>query len=540
VPASSVPGRLQTLVQSSSVLVSADYASSTASSPCAAYAELSIDSDRGGDETGSSVLRRRSARSQSPFKVSRRAIMGGDADLPQRSSSPLKRRASSMEPDLDANMGDEVDLVPTQPPDTQESTSGSSNSDLPRAMSVDVEPVADYAADSMDGINGTVDKEGKAARQSQDCLACPTLTCRADVPSLEEQIKTIRTLYEAHRQTPLRADEIVYIVARSWVDKALALGGDPTHTKKAIFDGPLGPVDNSDIIEQIFLDQHGAPFVRLKQHITMEDYEIFPIDAWDLVVEWYGIKEGQYAIRRQVVNTAPDPVTAPNITVETNPLVLTIHRTWSETSPIPIDAALKRDNPPAMKFVVGRTYPMQAFLKDLKNYLKIPMSRKIRLWRISIQPPGPEMPIAPKALTPPDSPGRDGDGDDADDMWTKFLINIQTLTSVRKNEERVLVDCKDETYSENYNGRSNLQIYNLTEDVHLVVDEQIDSQSFVTTYVQGTSKSKAMITRGTESQGNTRAAQRLKGRRPVADLNRRRLEEALVPSDCRILATLAT
>ncbi len=74
--------------------------------------------------------------------------MGGDAELHQRSSSPLKRPASSMEPDLDAHMGDEVDLVPSQPPhDGQDvSAAGPSDVKLPRAMSVDVEPVADMGS----------------------------------------------------------------------------------------------------------------------------------------------------------------------------------------------------------------------------------------------------------------------------------------------------------------------------------------------------------------------------------------------------------
>lgn len=93
-PASSLPQRLQA---QGSNLVCADYASSAASSPCAsAYADLSIDSDRGGDDTDQGTL---TTRGQSPLPYSRRAIMSGDADLPHRSSSPLKRRASSMDPE---------------------------------------------------------------------------------------------------------------------------------------------------------------------------------------------------------------------------------------------------------------------------------------------------------------------------------------------------------------------------------------------------------------------------------------------------------
>jgi ubiquitin carboxyl-terminal hydrolase 4/11/15 len=144
-PASSLPPRLQT--QNSS-FVSADYASSAASSPCAsAYADLSIESDRGGDETGSA---RTLARSQSPLRLSHRAIMNGDADLPQRSSSPLKRRASSMDPENEADKTRDVDMGSSQVNESVEGPSQPSSADtLPRAMSVDApEPAVSSADDA--------------------------------------------------------------------------------------------------------------------------------------------------------------------------------------------------------------------------------------------------------------------------------------------------------------------------------------------------------------------------------------------------------
>lgn len=66
--------------------------------------------------------------------------MNGDAELPQRSSSPLKRRASSMDPetitdkngDAASSAGD-VEMTSTSNPSTE----------LPRAMSVDVVEASD-------------------------------------------------------------------------------------------------------------------------------------------------------------------------------------------------------------------------------------------------------------------------------------------------------------------------------------------------------------------------------------------------------------
>lgn len=147
-PASSLPPRLQTQASS---LVFVDYASSAASSPSAsAYADLTLDSDKGGDETGSVS---NFARSQSPFCISKRAIMTGDANEPNRSSSPLKRRASSMDHENETTTGRDVEMVTSQPTDAILDIDG------PRAMSVD-------APESTEATEG---------RASSPCRAIPNL-----------------------------------------------------------------------------------------------------------------------------------------------------------------------------------------------------------------------------------------------------------------------------------------------------------------------------------------------------------------------------
>lgn len=121
-PPSGVPPRLQT--QTSSF---ADSPSSAASSPCAASTDLSIDFDRTADlEDSGSTLQLPdygAAENQLPVHNSvRRALMGGAADSPQRSSSPLKRRASSMEPDQDnTDAKEDVDMLTIPDSQRQES-----------------------------------------------------------------------------------------------------------------------------------------------------------------------------------------------------------------------------------------------------------------------------------------------------------------------------------------------------------------------------------------------------------------------------------
>lgn len=64
--------------------------------------------------------------------------MGGAADLPQRSSSPLKRRASDLEAsDVPSSQKDDVDMVPVPSPEQLE-PSKSTDTTQDRAQSVDM------------------------------------------------------------------------------------------------------------------------------------------------------------------------------------------------------------------------------------------------------------------------------------------------------------------------------------------------------------------------------------------------------------------
>jgi len=103
-PATGVPPRLQT--QGSSLT---DYSpSEAASSPCTVSADFSIDVDLASD----SGVQGNQTNLSSAHHTVHRALMGGAADNPHRSSSPLKRPASSMEPEQDnADGREDVDMI---------------------------------------------------------------------------------------------------------------------------------------------------------------------------------------------------------------------------------------------------------------------------------------------------------------------------------------------------------------------------------------------------------------------------------------------
>ncbi|KPM40634.1 hypothetical protein AK830_g5925 [Neonectria ditissima] len=458
-PASSLPPRLQ---QQAS-LVSADYASSAASaasSPSAStYADLSIESDRGGDDTGPFPA---STRSQSPFRVSRRAIMNGDADIPHRSSSPLKRRASSMDPDNETAKARDVEMATSQITDSADASQQPSGA-LPRAMSLDA-PETSAASDG-------------------------SISSSQPVPPLHEQVQIIETLLKAFAEEPMKDGAKAYLVSRSWVDKALSLRSDSKETKAGLSTEPLGPVDNSDIIEEVMEEPNGAKFVRLKPGSGDEEFQLFSEDAWKMVVDWYGVKDGQQAIIRTAINAAESEA-EPNIMYEYHPPIFRIHRLWSEVSPLPIEQSLKAKDPAPLVLARSRSYRAQAFLKDIKTFTGVPMDRKIRLW-MAPQPIPVTGPSEPRrALTPPDSPGHAVPAD----SWSKLLLDVASFAQVR--DERIKVPLNDQTNNENYNGKASLHIYELNADQTLVIDEAVD-QFWVSTYTgRQRGNDKAIPTRG--------------------------------------------
>ena len=270
-----------------------------------------------------------------------------------------------------------------------------------------------------------------------------------------------------------------YLVSRTWVDKALALRPDNKRAKIDEADvKSLGPVDNSDIISDVITDSSGVEFVRLIPGGGLESFELFPEDAWNMVVDWYGVKEGQPPIIRTAIDAAPDAQSASDIIYELHPPIFRVHRLWSEISPFPIEQSLKAQNPPPLTLVRSRKSHAHTFLKDIKTLAGVPLDRKIRLHSISTPQPQVETkPSQGSALTPPDSPKLGANA--PAEAWSRLLLDTPSFSEVK--DLRMLLEIQDTTLNPKFNGKSPLQIHGLVTDQTLVVDEAIDNW-WVSTY----------------------------------------------------------
>ncbi|CAK7263699.1 hypothetical protein SEPCBS119000_000615 [Sporothrix epigloea] len=447
-------------------------------------------------------------RSQSPLiPVSHRAIvMGGAGDQTfERSSSPLKRNRDSMEQSSDSNIVKaRYESSPNSSPVDASSpvqTAADSREDVDMDA---VSPSQNDATDEAPPESGFVEPEADLDSASA------SKTTAVPVPSLEEQIRTIESLVHTFNSGELEEGTTAYLVSRRWLARAQALGGpDAAKAAKEASQGSLGPVDNADIIDSIVPDIEGNLAVRLKTGTSLLDLECFSKEAWDLLVSWHGLAEGQLPIVRHAYNTAPNSM-IPNVQYELHPPVFTLHRLWSVVSGIPYATEVPDLGQAAPAIMCTSNYNVQSFLRKAKTLLHIPMSRSVRMWSVPRKlaagnaagkasgsasvSANPLAALTSPGLqgisTPPDSPRlatKDGSAvpssANPQDSWSKMLLEVTDFMKLQPNVEREqLSQVKDLTHDENFNGQRTLAFISLVVDQTIVLDENVERNLWASTY----------------------------------------------------------
>jgi len=456
--------------------------------------------------------------------------MGGAADLPHRSSSPLKRRASDLEGEAPSSPKDDIDMITVPPSDTTETADSSTQpSRAQRAQSVDMlkgEPDADTPATSTQTQDPSPSSaETGSSRYMPQSSELQKLTCRhADIPPIDVQIKTVTTVCEAADQHQLNEGDKTYLVSKSWLNRVLARGSEARHNSKVDPEGEIGPVDNSDIIQQIIKDCDGEDFVQLKHGLGTESFSLFPQEAWDLVMAWYGLMPGQHPIVRYAHNTNPDRSGIPNVIYEFHPPIFTVHRLWSDSTSL-IPQLLKVQNPVAPVIVVSRSVQYIDFLRKAKTKANIDLSKKVRVWRIPRKQPAAD-PVPPTGdlTTPPSSrPSSPAPGaatapspGEPQDSWTRLLLDVATFSQLKKGLERELVNAQDQSGNPKYNGHSDLAFVGLGDNQAIVLDEQIDHDTHVSNHVSKTKTSTTGTRTGVSNLSHQSNSQANSGRNSPA------------------------
>jgi ubiquitin carboxyl-terminal hydrolase 4/11/15 len=226
-------------------------------------------------------------------------------------------------------------------------------------------------------------------------------------------------------------------------------------------------------------DQNGEDFIPLKPGLALaQNFEILPAEAWELVLSWYGLKEGTPVIRRYVHNTAVDEFSE-NLQYEIYPPIFTIRKVRKSATTTPTSQDVSRRSP---KLVASRSQGYVDFLKTAKKAAGIELATKVRVWRVLTKIPTIETtPAQPSGMLTPESSPRNGSpaGSPSRIQSLPLAMDISAFTDLAIGTERELVTGKDETANEKYNGSMNLSLAGLAEDQVLVLEEQDETGSFI-------------------------------------------------------------
>ena len=296
----------------------------------------------------------------------------------------------------------------------------------------------------------------------------PTATL---MPSIDDQIAKVTELL----QKELQEDQKGYLISAKWFQKVQARGSAPADVKdKSATEGEVGPVDNLDIILIIdadakLIDEAGENYVPLRPGLTMdEDYRVFPQEAWDMIISWYGLKKDSAVITRYAHDWSVGAA-MPNVSWELNPPVFSFLKVPSEHT---TQTQREKDLPP-QRMVASKKMLANDWLKKGKQLLNIDMDTKVRVWRIlgglkNSSASGILTPVASRSASP--APGVEIVATAGDRM----LLDVNTFAHLQLGEHRELLsDIKDNTTNSNYNGRSlTLQVVGLGRNEEVIVLEE--------------------------------------------------------------------
>ncbi|KAK8231847.1 hypothetical protein HDK77DRAFT_430364 [Phyllosticta capitalensis] len=441
---------------------------SGASSPSEAYAGLSLESkpgNRRGSPAGSEQTQLRTVTSAEAAQSHPRPSVAPSPS--RRSVSPAKRSATEMAGENDSReqmeaengitRGTSVDMLREE----QNKESGSVGSSETTSTSVNESNTASTTATS------------DAAQSPQPSKEQP-----ATSKSIDEQVSQIWALHQKEIQEGQKG----YIVSMWWLSRVLARSSNDHFAglpfDKSRLEGEIGPINNDNILDEdasaweqdhINEDQ-GQLFVPIKPGLQFgEDFEVFPEEAWNLMVSWYGVKPGSPPIIRYANDTAPPGSNSSNVQYELYPPFFTIRKlvNSSETTTSPTQRST------AIRLQSSRSEKFQDFLKRAKEAAGIPISNKVQIWRV-LEPAQPTTSATkesekPGVLTPATSrsvsPART--------TPTPFLIDAKTFSSMAEGTEREMVEHKDETNNPKYNGKAKMDLVGLSQSQTLIFEEWV-------------------------------------------------------------------
>ena len=295
----------------------------------------------------------------------------------------------------------------------------------------------------------------------------------ADVPSIDEQVTQVTQLV----MKPLKDKQKGYVVSTKWLIRVIARSSEPSDTvkiPKSATEGEIGPIDNSDLVLVMegsgnLQDEANETFVPMRAGLQMEDdFQVFPEEAWKLVQGWYGVASNSPVITRFAHNTSEGDVE--NIQWELNPPIFSLLKLPAQQPPASTSAYNERKTP--VRTLASRSMLLKSWLLRAKYKVEIDMKHPVRIWKVlgglkSSSASGVMTPVASRSASP--APGALIVASAGDRM----ILDVESFTALEPGSERELLDIKDMTNNDKYNGSQTLALAGLSKDEVIVLEEQI-------------------------------------------------------------------
>ncbi|PIA94728.1 Ubiquitin carboxyl-terminal hydrolase 12 [Cercospora beticola] len=318
---------------------------------------------------------------------------------------------------------------------------------------------------------------------------------------ITQQVDHVRTLAA---RAPAEGD-VGVCISNKWLVRVLSRTAEGLQNKeypKEAREGPVGPLDNSDIVpeggfeEPHLHDAHGKHFIPLRPGLRPDDeFTILPASAYGDIAANYGSTSGQIAIYRYAHNTADADAAGENVQYELYPPIVTIRKVQqpdAEEQEKPkqkpgatATEALKarregrekfgqKHETDALRIVSSRSEKYKSFLTRAKNAAGIPIATKVKVWRlkdpaqVAVDQPNTTSSGA-MAITPPASRS----ASPAKSVLPKLVLPPEDFKKMEVGTELEQVPLADQTHNDNFNGRSTMNTAGFFEDSTMLLEEQI-------------------------------------------------------------------
>lgn len=337
-------------------------------------------------------------------------------------------------------------------------------------------------------------------------------------PSIEEQV---RIVFQAKLNPCMEEGAVWYIISGRWLNKFLAQSpSSEIVLSKEDAEAELGPIDNSDLVDTSQLQEQprkksddstssNLPFlfpgcggaqsgpsvlafssqppsvdtdrrsrnpgvdtdeisisedlIPIKIGIIGDDFEIMPANIWDLLVSWYGLANDSPIIKRRVVNTSEDE--QENLQFEYYPPTFTVYKLRNPAAGGTTESLTIEKARSPQKVIAAKAERFQKFLKKVKRLAGVEPGKKVRLWRVLGSATEDEAKSTPKGVKKSGKEKSTG-------MFGQLLIDFGGFLDLKLGSERELVDLKDTSNDENYNGSLQIAAAGLGAGGTIVVEEQ--------------------------------------------------------------------